>query len=145
MGCLAARARCARRSVFARGKRYGMSGEGTPLFAVVGAVNHGKSSVISTLIEDDSVRISKTPGETTDCQYFYVKAGGGEVMRLCDTPGFQNARAAVEQMRQLVSQHAQPSDALRAFVRENSARPEFEAECKLFAPLVEGAGVIYVV
>ena len=39
----------------------------TPTFAVVGAVNHGKSSVVSTLAENDQVRISPFPGETTEC------------------------------------------------------------------------------
>lgn len=44
----------------------------TPTFAIVGAVNHGKSSVVSTLAENDQVRISSQPGETIECQRFYL-------------------------------------------------------------------------
>ena len=36
--------------------------EPTPTFAIVGAVNHGKSSVVSTLAENDQVRISSSAG-----------------------------------------------------------------------------------
>ena len=39
----------------------------TPTFAVVGAVNPGKSSIVSTLAENDRVRVSPIPGETADC------------------------------------------------------------------------------
>jgi Predicted GTPase len=33
-------------------------------FAIVGHPNEGKSSVVSTLAEDDSVRVTPIPGET---------------------------------------------------------------------------------
>ena len=59
----------------------------TPTFAVVGAVNHGKSSVVSTLAEDDKVRISAMPGETVECQRFELL----DLFVFYDTPGFQNA------------------------------------------------------
>jgi len=42
-----------------------------PTFAVVGKINMGKSSVLSTLLEIDDdrlIRVSNTPGETTQCQ-----------------------------------------------------------------------------
>ena len=32
---------------------------GVPAFAVVGRVNKGKSSVVSTLIENDAIRVDK--------------------------------------------------------------------------------------
>ena len=35
-----------------------------PEFAIIGHSNEGKSSVLSTLAEDDSVRVSPIPGET---------------------------------------------------------------------------------
>jgi len=49
-----------------------------PTFAVVGKVNAGKSSVLATLLEvdDDQVlRISNTPGETTECTEFPIEFG----------------------------------------------------------------------
>ena len=47
--------------------------DATPTFAIVGAVNHGKSSVVSTLAENDQVRISAMPGETVECQRFALR------------------------------------------------------------------------
>jgi ribosome biogenesis GTPase A len=47
-----------------------------PEFAVVGHPNEGKSSVLSTLAEDDSVRISPVPGETRECRRFPVRVDG---------------------------------------------------------------------
>ena len=61
-----------------------------PEFAILGHPNEGKSSVLSTLAEDDSVRVSPIPGETTECRSFPVIIDGREVLRFTDTPGFQN-------------------------------------------------------
>jgi GTP-binding protein EngB required for normal cell division len=50
-----------------------------PSFAVVGRVNMGKSAVIATLLEIDDnelVRVSATPGETTRCQVHPVVFDG---------------------------------------------------------------------
>ena len=50
-----------------------------PSFAVVGRVNMGKSAVIATLLEIDDnelVRVSATPGETTVCQVHPVVFDG---------------------------------------------------------------------
>ena len=68
--------------------------EMVPTFAVVGAVNHGKSSVVSTLAENDQVRISPMPGETVTCQRFWLR----DLFAFYDTPGFQNA---IEALREL--------------------------------------------
>ena len=53
-----------------------MKPDPVPEFAIVGHPNEGKSSVVSTLAEDDSVRISPTPGETIRCQTFPVTIDG---------------------------------------------------------------------
>ncbi|MCI5191117.1 MAG: hypothetical protein D3905_15290, partial [Candidatus Electrothrix sp. AS4_5] len=58
-----------------------------PEFAIVGHPNEGKSSVLSTLSEDDSVRISPMPGETRECRSFPVIIDNKEVIRFIDTPG----------------------------------------------------------
>ena len=60
-----------------------------PEIAILGHPNEGKSSVLSTLAEDDSVRISPIPGETTQCRTFPVTIDGKEILRFTDTPGFQ--------------------------------------------------------
>jgi hypothetical protein len=111
-----------------------------PTFAVVGAVNHGKSSVVSTLAENDEVRISPVPGETTECRRFSLR----ENFSFYDTPGFQNASEALPEL--LAAEHAaDPLQVFREFLDRHRGSPAFEAECRLFKPIVEGAGLIYVV
>ncbi len=108
-------------------------------FAVVGHPNEGKSSVVSTLTEDDSVRITPLPGETVMCRSFPVIIDGREVVRFIDTPGFQSPHATLEWLRA----HAGPG-MLASFLRQNAADPRFSSELELFRPLVEGSEIIYV-
>lgn len=113
-----------------------------PEFAVVGHPNEGKSSVLSTLAEDDSVRVSPIPGETRECQIFPVTIDGREIIRFTDTPGFQNPRKTLQWM-----QEHQGSDEslIRDFIEFHQDDPDFHDDCKLFQPLLRGAGIIFVV
>ena len=113
-----------------------------PEFAVVGHPNEGKSSVLSTLAEDDSVRISPMPGETRECQTFPVCIDGKEIIRFTDTPGFQNPRKTLQWM-----QDYKGSDAtlIPDFIEAHRDNPDFTDDCKLFQPLLRGAGIIFVV
>ena len=95
-----------------------------PEFAIVGHPNEGKSSVLSTLAEDDSVRISATPGETLVCQQFPVIIDGREVIRFIDTPGFQNPRKVLHQLQSLRDTMA---DIIEAFREKNISNPEFKS------------------
>ena len=45
---------------------------GVPVFAVVGRVNRGKSSIIATLAEEDSIAISPLPGTTRRATHYDV-------------------------------------------------------------------------
>jgi len=111
-------------------------------FAIVGHPNEGKSSVLSTLAEDDSVRISPTPGETVNCQQFPVIIDGREVIRFIDTPGFQNPRKILHQLEKLAET---TSDVITVFRQKNKGNPEFKEDRELLRPISEGAGIIYVV
>lgn len=113
---------------------------GVPSFAVVGAVNHGKSSVVSTLAEDDRVRVSAMPGETVECQRFSL----GDLFVFFDTPGFQNPVEALSELR-LAAEVREPLAVFQAFSDRHQGEPEFDAECRLFRVLTGGAGLIYVV
>ena len=113
-----------------------------PEFAIVGHPNEGKSSVLSTLAEDDSVRISSTPGETVVCQEFPVIIDGREIIRFIDTPGFQNPRKVLHQLQSL---RDSTDNIIEAFREKNIARPEFRGDCELLLPITQGAGIIYVV
>ena len=111
-------------------------------FAIVGHPNEGKSSVLSTLAEDDSVRVSPTPGETLVCQTFPVVIDGREVIRFVDTPGFEHPREMLHQLQKL---HEETADFLRIFREKNRDNPGFAKDIELLLPLTGGAGIIYVV
>ena len=113
-----------------------------PVFAIVGHPNEGKSSVLSTLTEDDQVVISPYPGETIVCQRFPVQINGETVLEFVDTPGFQNPRKILDWMHQC----GKTDEALLdAFLHEHQDQPDYHHDCELMRPLKEGVGVIYVV
>lgn len=119
---------------------------GVPAFAVVGRVNMGKSAVIATLLEiddQDVIRVSGTPGETTRCQPHRVVFGDRECVRFIDTPGFSRPVEALRKIRSLHGEGTPNMETLRRFV--NEAGEEFGDEKRLLEPLLEGAGVLYVV
>ena len=113
-----------------------------PEFAIVGHPNEGKSSVLSTLSEDDSVRVSQTPGETTECRTFPVLIDGEEIIRFIDTPGFQNPRKTLAWMQAYAGNER---DMLAEFIRTHRNNTTFHDDCALLTPLKEGAGLIFVV
>lgn len=113
-----------------------------PEFAVIGHPNEGKSAVVSTLSEDDSVRVSPYPGETLMCRTFPVSIDGREVIRFTDTPGFQNPKKILAWMR---THKSSGSLLLADFCKAHMDDPDFREDCELFEPVVRGAGIIYVV
>ena len=124
----------------------GHSQQDIPTFAVVGRVNMGKSAVIATLLEIDDnelVRISPTPGETTRCQPHRVVFGDRECVRFIDTPGFSRPVEALRAIQRIHGEGTPGLETLRKFVAE--AGEEFGDEKRLLEPLLAGAGVLYVV
>jgi hypothetical protein len=120
--------------------------DGIPTFAVVGRINMGKSAVLATLLEIDDdhlIRVSPTPGETTRCQVLPVEFDGTEHLRFIDTPGFARPVDALHAIERLAAGNPPGLAELGRFVRD--LRDEFPDECQLLEPVVEGAGVIYVV
>jgi GTPase Era involved in 16S rRNA processing len=110
-----------------------------PVIAILGDVNHGKSSVVATLTEDDSVAIGPFP-TTVHCQRFRVR----DLIVFVDTPGFQNAREALREL-QPAAHHPQPLTVFREFVERHRDDRYFVNECRLFDPVVGGAVLLYVV
>lgn len=113
-----------------------------PEFAIVGHPNEGKSSVVSTLAEDDSVKVSPFPGETNTCRMFPVFIDGREIIRFVDTPGFQAPQQTLAWMKTYQGPDRQ---ILEEFQAAHRKKPLFRDECELFSPLSRGAGIIYVV
>lgn len=114
----------------------------TPEFAVLGHPNEGKSSVLSTLAEDDSVIVSPIPGETTRCRTFPVVIDQKELLRFTDTPGFQNPARVLSEFKKLGSNG---NKIIEEFRRLAASIPELRDDCELLKPVERGAGIIYVV
>lgn len=113
-----------------------------PSFAVIGHPNEGKSTIVSTLAEDDKVRVSPVPGETVDCMEFPVKVDGKEIVRFIDTPGFQNPRKTLAWFKHFSGNE---KDLLESFLAAAKETPDFSDESKLLTPVSKGAGIIYIV
>ncbi|HET6409507.1 MAG TPA: DUF3482 domain-containing protein, partial [Chthoniobacteraceae bacterium] len=109
------------------------------MIAILGDVNHGKSSVVATLSEDDSVGIGPFP-TTVQCHRFRVR----DLLIFVDTPGFQNAREALREL-QPASQHSEPLTVFRDFVQRHRDDRHFVNEVRLLEPVIEGAVILYVV
>jgi len=117
-----------------------------PKFAVVGHPNKGKSSIVSSLALDDSVQIGDTPGTTQVKRGFPLTVDGKIVYELFDTPGFQRARRVLAWLKAQEPVSADKrGDLLRAFIQVHRDDPKFHDEIELLEPIVEGAGIIYVV
>jgi hypothetical protein len=120
-----------------------------PVFAVVGHPNKGKSSLVATLAQDDRVRIAPEPGTTTRATRYPLRLDGEVLYVLVDTPGFQRARAALAWMRAEAERSganaAGRADVVAGFCAAARQRERFPDEVELLRPVVEGAGILYVV
>ena len=67
----------------------------TPVFAVVGHPNKGKSSIVSTIAQNDAIVISPRSGTTRDTQRYDITIGAASYT-LADTPGFQRPSRALD-------------------------------------------------
>ena len=75
-------------------------------FAVVGRSNKGKSSIVATIVENDEILIAPTPRTTRMSQEFGLKVGERILFSIIDTPGFEEAPAALEWLkREAVAAH----------------------------------------
>jgi GTPase Era involved in 16S rRNA processing len=110
--------------------------------AIIGHPNEGKSSVLSTLAEDDSVRISPYPGETTVCRSFPVLIDNQEIIRFVDTPGFQNPAKILAKLKTLEGSSEARLQELLNYCRSID---ELAEDYELLKPITRGAAIIYVV
>ena len=113
-----------------------------PEFAVLGHPNEGKSSVVSTLTEDDRIKVSRIPGETVISKRYTVTIDGEEIIRFVDTPGFQVPRQTLTWFK---AYDRDPSKIVDRFIDTHKNDPFFGDECELLSPVARGAGIIYVV
>lgn len=115
-----------------------------PAFAVVGHPNKGKSSIVATIVRDDSIAIDAQSGTTRTTTLYPVRVGDRE-FRLADTPGFQRADLALAWLQAHCSKADQRGATVRRFVSDSECRRRFPDEVELLGPIVDGAAILYVV
>ncbi len=91
-----------------------------PVFVVVGHVNRGKSSIVSTLAADETVAVDSTPGTTLRCRAYPMRVDGQTLYTLVDTPGFERARRVLAWLRKHERSTAERRATLRRFVDEHA-------------------------
>jgi len=117
----------------------------SPKFAVVGHPNKGKSSIVAALAQDDSVEISNVPGTTHEQKSYPLQVDGRVLYELIDTPGFQRARGVLEWLKSHDVSAAERPDVVRKFIETHREDPRYHDEIALLTPIMQGAGIIYVV
>ena len=117
----------------------------TPTFAVVGHPNKGKSSIVATLAEDDRLTIGPAPGTTRRASTHTFYIDGEPQYVLVDTPGFQRPRAVLEWLESRATDASARPALVAGFVAAHENDPRFRDECELLRPIIEGAGILYVV
>ncbi len=115
-----------------------------PTFAVVGHPNKGKSSIVSTLMQDDAVPVSPRSGTTREAVPYKVQTESA-TFYLVDTPGFQRPSAALKALQARTRDVHRRPDVLRAWVEEPETAHQFPDEVELLRPILQGAAILYVV
>jgi GTPase Era involved in 16S rRNA processing len=115
-----------------------------PCFAVVGHPNKGKSSIVATLSQNDSVVISQCSGTTRQAERYTVGTDNGSYI-LVDTPGFQRPAKALRWLNEHCGNASERAATVKRFVNDAECRQAFPDEVSLLTPIVEGAAILYVV
>jgi hypothetical protein len=116
-----------------------------PRIAIVGHPNKGKSSIVATLAEDDSVAISPLPGTTTQARRYPMRVDGELLYELFDTPGFQRPRETLAWLTEHHPSAHERAQTVADFVAAHRQDERFHDECELLGPVLDGAGILYVV
>ena len=116
-----------------------------PHLCVVGHPNKGKSSMVSTLVEDDTVQVGLESGTTRQADSFYFKWHGKTLLQLTDTPGFQRPRQVLDWLTSVAVNPAQRPARIKEFLAEPTHAARFPDEVALLTPIMAGAGILYVV
>ncbi|MFT7305252.1 MAG: GTPase Era involved in 16S rRNA processing [Candidatus Azotimanducaceae bacterium] len=116
----------------------------TPAFAVVGHPNKGKSSIVATLAQNDSIEISSRSGTTKACQRIQVFIGEASY-ELIDTPGFQRPTKVLAWLQAKATTADKRTEAVAKFLSDKSCQANFPDEVELLTPIMDGAAILYVV
>jgi hypothetical protein len=113
--------------------------------AVVGHTNAGKTSLLRTLARDKHFgQVSARPGGTRHVESIGIVLEGRVLIRLFDSPGFEEAIDLQTYLRQFDSIESRRS-ALDSFLRSPEARGRFEQEAKIVRLLLDDIDAVFYV
>jgi hypothetical protein len=100
---------------------------------------------VATIVENDEILIAPTPRTTRISQEFSLKVGERTLFTIIDTPGFEEAPAALEWLKQEAVPAHQRRQRVQAFYDAFKGSHRFTFECELLKPILEGASILYIV
>ncbi len=108
----------------------------------IGEINDGKTTIVSSLIEDENAIISSTPGTTTRAhRHSLTDARGNPILCVWDTPGFEET----DDLHAWFMGNAARTDNLAAeFIRTHQTDTRWERDMELLRPIASGALVVFV-
>lgn len=108
----------------------------------IGETNDGKTTIVSSLIEDENAVISPSPGTTKKAhRHSLPDANGKTIFYVWDTPGFEET----DDLHAWFMGNASRTDNLAAeFIRAHQNDPHWERDLELLRPIASGALVVYV-
>lgn len=108
----------------------------------VGETNDGKTTIVSSLVEDENAAISPTPGTTKKAHRHSLKdAEGNLIFAVWDTPGIEETD---EIHAWFVKNASKTGNLAKQYIREHEDDSRWKPETELLRPIAGGALVVYV-
>ena len=109
----------------------------------IGETNDGKTTIVSSLMEDEDAVISPTPGTTKVAHCHRLRDREGRtILRAWDTPGFEETDDLhdwfVTQSKKMAGGQVQE------FIKSHGHEPRWDSDIELLKPIVQGALVVFV-
>ncbi|HDR05607.1 MAG TPA: DUF3482 domain-containing protein [Candidatus Marinimicrobia bacterium] len=115
------------------------------VFIVSGALNRGKSSIVSTLTENDDIAVSAIPGTTRKANRYDYQIGGRSLYSLVDTPGFERPVKALYTLETETNPSLSYPQRLNELFSSPEIQKRFPEETEILLPILKGGAIIYVV
>ena len=118
-----------------------------PAVAVIGHTNVGKTSLMRTLTRQRSFgEISAHPATTRHVELAELAVGGRVVLRLFDTPGFEDSSGLMAHIKRLREERGEDwLETLRAFAQQTSLHVGFSQEAMALGQILDSDILLYIV
>lgn len=117
--------------------------------AVVGHTNTGKTSLLRTLLRDESFgEVEDRPGTTRHVESAQLLTETGQaILVLRDTPGLEDAMGVLDYLDQLTPPQARHDgpERIRRLLDSPEAAGRFEQECRVLSTLLKTDAALYVI